>query len=313
MKNTSFDIPILFIVFNRLETTKRVFNSIRNIKPRQLFIAADGPRPNKPTDIEKCNSVIEYIANNIDWPCNVNWLKRNENYGCGLAVSSAITWFFDNVEMGIILEDDCLPHQYFFSFCQELLIKYKDNSHITHINGYNCQNGIKRGNYSYYFSKYFHVWGWASWRRAWQNYSYNLKYYDLFLKENVLKRIYNNPYIKEHWLYNFNQIIKKNINTWDYQWVYTNIIMDGIAITPNFNLIENIGMDTESTHNFSGNIHSSSHTKVYIERLDHPYFILIDNNADNYTYKYHVGINFIFKFKYIIKKFLRSFNLWRKI
>lgn len=312
-KRNSFDIPILFIIFNRLETTKRVFESIRSIKPNRLYIASDGPRINKPDDVAKCNSVIEYINNNLDWVCEVKWLKRTENLGCGLAVSSAISWFFNHEEMGIILEDDCLPHPFFFSFSREMLITYKENSHISHINGYNCQNNIKRGNYSYYFSKYFHVWGWATWSRAWKHYSYTLPHYDSFKKENILLNLFENTYIKEHWLYNFNQIKNNNINTWDYQWVYINFIQDNLAITPNFNLIENIGMSTESTHVFSKTTQFSVYSNDIPNVILHPLFILQNREADKYTYKFHVGINLFYKFKFILKSILRKFKLWEAI
>ena len=121
-----FDIPILFLVFNRPETTKKVFNVIKGIKPTQLYIAADGPREGNTSDHKKCAEVINFLEESLDWPCSVQWLKRNMNLGCGPAVSSAISWFFENVDMGIILEDDCLPHPFFFQFCKELLIKYKN-------------------------------------------------------------------------------------------------------------------------------------------------------------------------------------------
>ncbi len=312
MNTINYDIPILFIVFNRLETTRIVFDTIKNIKPNRLYIASDGPRRNIIDDNIKCNSVIGYIENNINWQCDVKWLKRKENLGCGLAVSSAINWFFDHEEMGIILEDDCVPHPFFFIFCQELLIKYKNNSHISHINGFNCQNNIKRGNYSYYFSKYFHVWGWATWRRAWKNYSYNLKNYNDFVKERVLYTIYEDPYIEEHWLYNFNQIVFNTINTWDYQWVYSNLILDSLAITPNFNLVQNIGMNTDSTHKFSKKAKPILFSENIPNHLVHPYFIVFNKTADIYTYKHHVGIRSFFKIKYFLKSILRKINLWKK-
>lgn len=170
----SFNVPILFIIFNRPETTKAVFHEIRKNQPFQLFVAADGPRREIFEDIENCRKVREIIQL-IDWECNVQTLFRDENLGCKIAVSSAIDWFFSQVDEGIILEDDCLPDQSFFPFCQELLEKYRYDAKIMMIGGSNFQFNKNKFEYSYYFSRYFHIWGWASWKRAWQFYDVEMK------------------------------------------------------------------------------------------------------------------------------------------
>ena len=160
------DTPILFLVFNRPDTTSKVFQRIREIQPLKLFIAADGPRPEKEGEKEKCETVKRSVLENIDWPCEVKTLFRNNNLGCGKAVSNAITWFFQNVEEGIILEDDILPDKSFFNFCKDLLEKYRYDERIKVIGGSNIHKkaGIKD---SYYFSSICRIWGWASWRRVW--------------------------------------------------------------------------------------------------------------------------------------------------
>ena len=145
---------VLFLIFNRLDTTKQVFEAIRQAKPPRLYIAADGARSSREGEAEKVQAVREYIIQNIDWECEVKTLFREQNLGCKYAVSGAIDWFFENEEMGIILEDDCLPSQSFFWFCEELLERYKDDMRVWHIGGSNFQNGIKRGDGDYYFSKY---------------------------------------------------------------------------------------------------------------------------------------------------------------
>ena len=155
-----FSIPILFLVFNRPETTALVFQEIRKVRPQQLFVAADGPRPDRTGEAEKCAEVKKIVAA-VDWPCEVKTLFRDNNLGCRVAVSSAINWFFENVEEGIILEDDCLPHPDFFRFCNELLDYYRNDERIMHIGGNNFQFVNKYGKSSYYFSHYAHIWGWA--------------------------------------------------------------------------------------------------------------------------------------------------------
>jgi hypothetical protein len=191
MANSNFDTPILFLIFNRPDTTQKVFNEIRKIKPRQLFVAADGPREDHPEDKEKCEQTRK-IIDQVDWDCEVKTLFRDKNLGCKHAVSGAINWFFKNVEQGIILEDDCLPDQSFFGFCQELLNKYKNNKQIFNISGNNFQDGMWRGDGSYYFSKYFHCWGWATWADRWQNYfDIKMKNYPKFKEEKRIKELFS--------------------------------------------------------------------------------------------------------------------------
>jgi len=161
---------VLFVVFNRLNTTKQVFAAIRKAKPYRLYVAADGPRVAKSGEVAKVKAVRDYVRENIDWDCEVKTLFRENNLGCKYAVSSAVDWFFENEEMGIILEDDCLPHPDFFDFCAKLLECHVHDDRVSVVTGNNFQNGIKRGGFAYYFSKYSHCWGWASWRRAWQQY-----------------------------------------------------------------------------------------------------------------------------------------------
>jgi GT2 family glycosyltransferase len=168
MKN-SLETAILILLFNRPETTIRVFDKISQIKPQRLYIASDGPRKNFDGEKEKVKKVRE-IATRVDWPCEVKTLFRNENLGCKKGVSSAITWFFEQEEQGIILEDDCVPNLDFFTFCESLLDRYAEDERVSVITGNNFQNNKWRGDASYYFSKYNHCWGWASWRRSWKDY-----------------------------------------------------------------------------------------------------------------------------------------------
>jgi len=189
--------PVLFLVYKRPDTTRQVFEAIRQAKPPRLYVAADGPKKNVPGEAEKVKQVREIISNGVDWDCEVKTLFRDENLGCKYGPVEGINWFFKNEEEGIILEDDTLPSQSFFWFCQELLERYKDDTRIMVISGDNFQNGITRGTCSYYFSRYNHIWGWASWRRAWKYYSVDMKLWPDVAKNQGL----NNSLKKKQMLY----------------------------------------------------------------------------------------------------------------
>ena len=181
----NLNTPVLFLIFNRPDTTQLVFDAIRQAKPSQLYVAADGPRENKPGETEKCEQTRRIIGT-VDWDCEVATLFRENNLGCKQAVSSAIDWFFSNAEEGIILEDDCFPSHSFFIYCQELLEYYRYDTRIMQICGLNVLREWNRNGYGYYYSNYGPVWGWASWRRAW-------KYYDVHMElwpEIREKRLY---------------------------------------------------------------------------------------------------------------------------
>ena len=182
---------VLFLVFNRIDTTKKVFEAIRQAKPPRLYIAADGARESKDEE-EKVNAVRDYVSSNIDWDCEIKTLFNEKNLGCKMAVSGAIDWFFDNEEMGIILEDDCLPSQSFFWFCEEMLAKYKDDMRVWHVAGNNFHFGWKRDeDYSYYFGGiYGSIWGWASWRTRWNHYDVEMKNYDEVKSKKYLENCY---------------------------------------------------------------------------------------------------------------------------
>lgn len=276
--------PVLFIIFNRPNTTQKVFNAIRQAKPKQLFVAADGPRENKEGEKEKCGQARKVIER-VDWDCEVKTLFRDKNLGCKIAVSSAIDWFFENVEEGIILEDDCLPNQSFFWFCQELLEYYREDTRVMMISGDNFQFDKKRGKGSYYFSKYFHIWGWATWRRAWRHFDISMKSFKKFKIENQINNIFKINQQKKYWMKIFQITYNNKINTWDYQWFYTCFINNGLCIMPNVNLVSNIGYGIDSTHTKDKNsILSKTEVKDIIEIM-HPKFVLADQEADLLTSK----------------------------
>lgn len=257
---------VLFLVFNRLDTTKQVFEAIRQAKPPRLYIAADGARETKEGETEKVKAVREYIISNIDWECEVKTLFREQNLGCKMAVSSAITWFFENEEMGIILEDDCLPSQSFFWFCEELLHKYKNENSIYMISGDGRATNQESIKSDYDFVSYALIWGWASWARAWKNYDVKMSDW-LNQKKSVLKNISQEKNTRRYWRDAYQMSFDGKINTWDYQWSYTLQKQQALCIVPKVNLITNIGFGEDATHTFD---QTSSNANIQRADLNFP-------------------------------------------
>lgn len=272
------DDAILFLVFNRVDTTDQVFQMIKKASPKRLYVAADGPRDI--AEKERCK-VVRSIATDVTWDCEVETLFREENLGCKDAVSGAINWFFEKEEQGIILEDDCLPSLSFFGFCSVMLDKYRNDNRIGHIGGSNFQNGIIRGDGSYYFSRLTNVWGWASWRRAWNNYDVNMSTFTSF-SESYFENLPSHAPWKEIWYRNLKNTFEGDINTWDYQLSYFNIINNYMSIIPNRNLIKNIGFGEGATHTIGDHPFSALETQD-IDSMVHPKFFIPDLEADLYT------------------------------
>jgi hypothetical protein len=238
--------PVLFIIFNRPDVTQKVFDTIRQAQPRQLFIAADGPRIGVEGDQDKCKSVREIIKQ-IDWDCEIKTLFRDNNLGCKKAVSGAITWFFENVEEGIILEDDCLPSQSFFKYCEDLLEKYRDDKRIMLISGFNIQNIWNPSRYDYFFSNLGGIWGWATWKRAWLLYDINMNKLSYFANNRYFEYLLGGDVGEKRKKQMFN-VVKNKMDTWDYQWGFSRHLNSGMACVPSKNLIQNIGFGDNATH-----------------------------------------------------------------
>lgn len=271
--------PVLFMVFNRPDTTKEVLQEIRKAKPPRLYVAADGFRKNKSGEEEKVNEVRDLVLANIDWDCEVKTLFREENLGCKYAVSGAISWFFEHEEQGIILEDDCLASQSFFWFCEELLERYKDEKKIWHIGGNNFQNGILRGDADYYFSVYDHVWGWASWRDRWQKMDVEL---DGFTDSHFLEQVLPSKNTIKYWQKVYKKMKAKLIDTWDYQWTFTIWKNKGLSIIPQKNLVTNIGFGMDATHTVANSPYANlDRSEIIITR--HPLTYEPNREADLLT------------------------------
>jgi hypothetical protein len=289
MKLYKTNSPVLLLLFNRPDYTKLVFEEVRKAKPNKLYIAIDGPRENNQDDVIKINLIKDYIINNIDWECKVDTLFRNSNLGCMNAVSSAITWFFQNESKGIILEDDCLPDNSFFSYCDELLTKYEFDDRVRHISGVNFLDNNIEISESYYFSKFTHVWGWASWRRVWKDYSKDiLNEYD-FDNFNNFYNVYPNRKICKAICNEFKRVKSGNLNTWDYQYLFLNFINNGLTTIPKYTLVQNIGFDNDSTHTQSNPYNMRELRSLDI--ISHPSDMIPNINNDILSLKEMFKIN----------------------
>ncbi len=296
--------PIAFIVFNRPDTTAKVFEAIRQAQPPKLLIIADGARPDRIGEAEKCQQVRE-ICDRIDWDCEVLRNYSDPNLGCQKRVSSGLDWVFQQVEAAIILEDDCLPDPTFFPFCQELLEKYRDDQRVMFIGGCNFQFGKKRSDYSYYFSRYNHVWGWASWRRAWQHYDGEMNLLPIIKSGNWLKDILNSDRAVKHWENIFETLYQNQLNTvWDQRWTFACWLQSGLSIIPNVNLVSNIGFGIDATHTKASNHPLANMATAALELpLTHPPFLIRDANADIFTENKFYSISLINK---LINKIYRK-------
>ena len=276
-----FETPILFLLFNRPELTAKVFERIRMIRPRRLFVAADGPRVGSDSDFRNCASA-RLITQNIDWQCDVKYRFLEKNYGCRRAVSGAIDWFFSQVSEGIILEDDCFPSADFFHFCSAALKKYRNNEKIMHING-TVHAPPALLTHDAWFSRYALVWGWASWARAWQKYDPVLLNYPF----DKLKEVFSESEKSSRWreLLTSVQQNKAGFDTWDFQWSAALFANDGLAVSPKINLIQNIGIGS-GTHEIAENLQFSLPGKsVFVpDNINLPLSECPDKKADDFIF-----------------------------
>ncbi len=300
MSDWQLKTPVAFLIFNRPDTTERVFREIRKARPPKLLVVADGPRSDHPGEAKKCEDTRKIIEQ-VDWDCEVMKNYSDINMGCKRRVSSGLDWVFETVEEAIILEDDCLPSQSFFRFCQELLEYYKDDTRVMHISGNNFQFGQNRTSYDYYFSKkFFHVWGWATWERAWRYYDINMKRWPLFRSNNLLDSIFPNVIERRKKSQIFEATYNGMIDTWDYQWTFSCLSQHALAIIPNKNMVSNIGFHRHATHTSNkSDLFANLPIEEIKSPLNHPDFIITNKKADDFTFKTQTSklIRLLLRFK----------------
>ena len=240
------DSPVVLITFNRPDRTRKVFNQIKKVKPSKLLIIADGPRVNRPDEAEKC-AATRAIIDEVDWDCDVFKDYAEVNMGLGLRVSSGLDWVFDTVEEAIVLEDDCLPNQSFFYFCEEMLEQYRHDERIMYIAGTNPLGEWKSDIQSYHFSYAGSVWGWASWRRAWQYYDFEMSLWSNLEVRNRVRDVMGEEFYKRTEKM-FESAYQGKLNSYSLPLIFSTLTQSGLSITPAINLISNIGFGQDATH-----------------------------------------------------------------
>lgn len=272
---------IAFFIFVRPDYTRRVWEEIRKAKPPVLLIVADGPRDEQ--DRVKCDAT-RAIVDQVDWPCDVRRNYSPVNMGCRERMASGLNWVFEEVEEAIILEDDCLPDQSFFPFCQTMLERYREDKRIMHIGGNNFLRGKIEVQASYYFSKYAHIWGWATWRRAWNHYDVAMRTWPEYHDSGKLKTVCPDPDECLYWTDCFDRMHNGKVDTWDYAWLYTCWAQKGLSILPSVNLVTNIGVGIDATNTSAGAWYIGLPT-TSIAGIMHPNIIAQDEKADDITYR----------------------------
>jgi hypothetical protein len=271
---------VAFLVFNRPELTERVFEVIRRARPPRLLAVADGPRLHCPTDIEQCERV-RAIFDRVDWECEVHRNFSATNMGCGKRVSSGLDWIFEQVEEAIIVEDDCLPEPSFFLFCEELLERYRHDERVGFIGGVSFQRDHHPRPNSYYFSRGHYIWGWASWRRAWRGYDFEMRKWPRLRENGWLHKLFTDKGVVRYYTYSFDQTYNRRIDTWDYQWFFHCWVRNMWEIMPNVNLVTNIG------HHEASATHTRARSKIQNVPahpipfpLTHPSQVALDGQSD---------------------------------
>jgi hypothetical protein len=298
-----FDVPISLHIFNRPNTTNQVFEVIRKIKPKQLFITADGPREGKPNDTKDCMATRS-IINKIDWECEIYKNYSDVNKGSFRSTSEGITWVFKHVDKAIILEDDCVPHDSFFEYCDDLLKYYEHDTRIALISGNNFQLEENKTKDSYYFSRYTHIWGWATWRRTWEQVDFSMKDWPEYNKINGLKSSFSNKNEIRFWKDMFQDMYdKKRKLHWDFLLSLSTYMNNTLTVIPNVNLVSNIGYGPDASNCLEKSIFHSLKTKKMLFPLQHPRFVSRFIIADDFTEeKMFSGFRVIWK--EILKKVL---------
>lgn len=282
----AFDIPILFIVFKRLDTKQRVFERVKSFRPKKLYLASDGARLSKLGEEEKVRLLRSYLLEHIDWPCELHTKFADENLGCKYNPQNAISWFFEQEPMGIILEDDCVPSDSFFPFCQQLLEKYQNDLRVWGLTGTSVVSNAAKSNYSYYFSEYVQTWGWATWADRWHLHLNMLLDFDVHLNEPLVNTKLNNKEANKQLVQRARISYHDQLDAWDYPWFFSVFANNGLFAVSTKNLIHNIGVGEEATHTVKRKMIPA--TEITFP-LKHPTNMLPNRQWDAIFYKVHYG------------------------
>lgn len=305
MTSYKLTTPVAFIIFNRPDTTERVFAEIAKARPSTLLVIGDGPRFSRKGEVDQVLAA-RGIINKVDWPCDVLTNFSDINLGCKKRVSSGIDWVFSKVDEAIILEDDCLPHPTFFIFCQEMLERYRFDDRIAMVSGDNFFLDRMTMAESYYFSRYMHIWGWASWRRAWKDYDVEIRDWPQVRRIGFLEAAIGNHGERAYWRHAFEDVYQGRLDTWDYQWVLSSWLQSRLAIMPAVNLISNIGFGPAATHTKDVSIYADMPSRELVFPLCHPRHVFPHPLADIYTSRGHFTVSLRRRFFNAVKDFVKS-------
>lgn len=264
--------PVALFVFNRPDLAQKTFDVVRGLRPPVLFVSADGPRPDRPDDESLCKETRD-IVQGVDWECEVHWKFAEHNLGCGPAMSQGLDWVFSTVDRAIILEDDCVPDPSFFPFCDELLERYKADARVMQISGSNLEaSGSVFGAASYSFASFPLVWGWATWRRAWDLYDFAMSEWPTFRDAGYLAGLHATRrrrfQLRREWDY-----IYAGNGTWDHQWQYAVMSQHGLSIYPDRNLVSNLGFRADATQTTAAGSMAAIPVKAMTFPLTHPTYV----------------------------------------
>jgi hypothetical protein len=277
------DTPVVLLVFNRPEETRRVLEQIRRVQPRHLLVVADGPRANRPDDATRCAEVRQVITEGVDWPCTMSAACADENLGCARRVSSGLDWVFLHAESAIILEDDCVPDESFFPYAAELLERYRDHPRIAQIAGCSFQPAGAPHRASYFFSRYPHCWGWATWRDRWRWYDHAMSGWKETRGAEWLPEAVEHKGERRRWAAQFDAVVEGRIDSWAYRWTAAMWRRGALSITPSENLVTNIGFGPTATHTRTAAPGAAVPLARTTFPLVHPTTVARDAAADDYT------------------------------
>jgi len=282
--------PVVLILFNRPRLTEKVFEAIARAQPRYLYVIADGPRDNYPQERELCDAA-RAVVEEIGWDCQVFRNYSQINLGCRHRIFTGLNWVFAQVDEAIILEDDCVPDESFFLFCSKLLDRYKTDKRIMSVSGNNFQFGQSSTDDSYYFSRYPHCWGWATWGRAWKHCDIDLRQWCTANTQDRLQDVLESSSAIRYWQGKFQKTFEREIDSWAFCWTFSCWMQSGLTILPDKNLVSNIGFASDGTHHKTSN---NPFACIPAQKMDfplrHPDYVLRNSKADSFTQRNMFGI-----------------------
>jgi hypothetical protein len=276
LRNNEFcTVPVLLLVFNRIDTVKKVLSRLSEVKPTKLYIAADGARKEVASESVIVENVKKYILDNISWECEVHTLFQQENLGCKFAVHTAVQWFFSNEESGIVLEDDIVPTKNFFKFTADMLVKYKSDKRVGSITGRNeLGEALSRSGVDYFFASKFFCWGWASWSDRVLDNNVDFRADNYFSKSHISVLKYKEQLLVKGMV---GLMKSKQVNSWAYPYDLSFRKKGQLCLIPSKNMVHNIGFEVPGVHSSGNGSDSTPCDSDYIPKFNNELPVLSNN------------------------------------